>query len=65
MMKPPGPSSDLFFLGDDSEVWGRRQISEGHRALTGVLAVLTGDDLKVAGYKPLPSNAPAAPDGFR
>jgi carbon-monoxide dehydrogenase large subunit len=28
------------------------------RALPGVLAVLTGDDIKAAGYKPLPSNAP-------
>ena len=47
-----------FLRSDRAHARIRSIDTSAARALTGVLAVLTGDDLKVAGYKPLPSNAP-------
>src|SRR6188508_651164 len=54
----PGQVHAAFLRSDRAHARIRSIDTSAARALPGVLAVLTGDDIKAAGYKPLPSNAP-------
>ena len=54
----PGQVHAAFLRSDRAYARIRAIDTSAARALPGVLAVLTGDDVRAAGYKPLPSNAP-------
>ena len=54
----PGQVHAAFLRSDRAHARIRSIDTSAARALPGVLAVLTGDDVKAAGYRSLPSNAP-------
>jgi carbon-monoxide dehydrogenase large subunit len=54
----PGQAHAAFLRSDRAHANIRSIDVSAARALKGVLAVLTGDDLKAAGYTSLPTNAP-------
>jgi len=54
----PGQVQAAFLRANHAHARIRSIDTKAARALPGVLAVLTGEDLKAAGYKSLPSNAP-------
>ncbi|MEX2034947.1 MAG: xanthine dehydrogenase family protein molybdopterin-binding subunit [Xanthobacteraceae bacterium] len=54
----PGQVHAAFLRSDRAHARIRSIDTSAARALPGVLAVLSGDDIKAAGYKSLPSNAP-------